>query len=334
MYHRIARAEMDPWGLAVSPENFDDQLRSLREKYDVLPLSELARRHREGRSSPRSVAITFDDGYACNALVAAPLLASHSLPATFFLTTGMIGKSEEFWSDELERLVFDPAARGTAEINAGGKVIRVDLGQDADPHEVTRSWVEFDQPRLLHQAIGYRIGRAWNNDAKKRSRRQSAYLNLWRELKPLGAEEQRHAIASLATQVGSTATPRESHRPMTGEEARKMASLDIAEIGGHTMTHASLPLWDRESQKREISGSIDACEEFAGRPVTTFAYPYGDHSEITMEVAAARNIKVGCSTKALPVRRNAHPLSLPRMQVLDWSGDRLLKMLGYHSKKH
>jgi peptidoglycan/xylan/chitin deacetylase (PgdA/CDA1 family) len=334
MYHRIARAEMDPWGLAVSPENFQDQLRSLREKYDVLPLGDLARRHREGRLSPRSAAITFDDGYACNALVAAPMLASHSLPATFFLTTGMIGRSEEFWSDELERVVFDPTAGGSAEVNAGGKLIRIDLGRDTDQHEAIRSWVEFEQPRMLHQAIGQRIGRIWNSDTKKRSYRQSAYLTLWRELKPLGAEEQRRAIASLATQVGSTAAPRESHRPMTREEADKMASLDVVEIGGHTVTHASLPLWDRESQKREISGSIDACEDITGRPVTTFAYPYGDHSGITMEIAAARNVKVGCSTRALPVRRDAHPLALPRMQVLDWSGDRLLRMLGSHSRKH
>mgnify|MGYP002716552012 FL=1 len=325
---------MDPWGLAVSPENFASQMRALRKSRDVLRLGEFGRRWRDGSLSPRSVAITFDDGYACNALVAAPILASHQLPGTFFLTTGMIGSDREFWNDELERVVFDPASGGCAEIQIGGTSVRVDLGKETDLPETRRMWREIEPSRTIPQAVARRIGMNAGAYKPARTARQSAYLSLWRELKPLAPDEQWRAIDAVAAQVGSTAPPRASHRAMTREEARRMAALDIVEIGGHTVNHVSLPYWDRERQRREISDSLDACEDISGRPASSFAYPYGDHSEVTLEVAADRSIQAACSTRALPVRRSANPLALPRMQVLDWSGKELDRILGSFSTKH
>jgi peptidoglycan/xylan/chitin deacetylase (PgdA/CDA1 family) len=334
MYHRVATPLQDPWGLAVSPANFESQLLMLKRHYQVLPLSEFARFRREGRLPPNAVAITFDDGYACNALVAAPLLDLHGLPATFFLATGMIGKRHEFWSDELERVVFDSSSRGSARITIGGESLDVDLGSATDAPEVARAWIEFDPPRTLAQAIRKRLNGVVGRDRPRRSPRQDAYLRLWAALKPLSAEEQMTAIARLASEVGSTAPPRESHRPMTRDEAGAMASRGISEIGGHTVTHPSLPAWDRARQKREIFDSIDACEEISGRRVTTFAYPYGDHSDTTLAVMAERGIDAACATISLPVRSGAHPLALPRMQVLDWPGDKLLVMMNAHARKH
>jgi peptidoglycan/xylan/chitin deacetylase (PgdA/CDA1 family) len=51
---------------------------------------------------PRNaLAITFDDGYRDNLTHAAPILARHGLPATIFLTTGLIGTGEIAWFDRL-----------------------------------------------------------------------------------------------------------------------------------------------------------------------------------------------------------------------------------------
>lgn len=338
MYHRIAPPDRDPWGLAVSPANFADQLKALRRHHEVLPLGEFARRHRNHSLPSKAIAITFDDGYACNALTAAPLLASHKLHATFFLTTGMIGKEYEFWTDELERVVFDPAAGGVADLRPADRTIRVDLGQDTDTPQMDRAWVEFRKPRTFRRAVREEAVRrlrklSGSETPTRRSQRQQAYLALWTALKPLAPDDQREAIADLASQVGSTAPPRDSHRPMTESEAKSIAALECAEIGGHTVNHRSLPIWDRASQLREISDSLDACEAISGRAATTFAYPYGDHSQVTLEIAAGRSIDVGCSTVAKPVRPGADPLALPRMQALDWSGDQLVAMIRSHARK-
>ena len=60
--------------------------------YRILSLEEYVRCRQEHRlPPPRSVVITFDDGYADNASIAAPILAKHRFPATIFLVTDLVG---------------------------------------------------------------------------------------------------------------------------------------------------------------------------------------------------------------------------------------------------
>ena len=51
-----------------------------------------------GRAPARALAITFDDGYADNATVAAPILLRLGLPATFFVATGFLDGGR-MWND-------------------------------------------------------------------------------------------------------------------------------------------------------------------------------------------------------------------------------------------
>lgn len=99
-YHRIAGPRHDPLLLDVSESNFDAQLSVISRTATALPLDEFESLRREGRLPVRAVAVTFDDGYADNLHAAAPLLARHGIPATVFVTTGMIGSSRGFpWDD-------------------------------------------------------------------------------------------------------------------------------------------------------------------------------------------------------------------------------------------
>lgn len=104
VYHRIAFLPSDPWGLAVSPETFDAQLRLLRRFFRPLSLHALLDAVQRGRGHG-CVAITFDDGYADNYLSALPLLEKYGVPATFFVTSDPVENGREFWWDELERNV-------------------------------------------------------------------------------------------------------------------------------------------------------------------------------------------------------------------------------------
>jgi peptidoglycan/xylan/chitin deacetylase (PgdA/CDA1 family) len=76
-------------------------------------------RTRLDRIAPRrwrpSIANTFDDGYADNLHAAARLLKRYDTPATFFIATGYIGGSREFWWDKLARIVFESHTSGTPE---------------------------------------------------------------------------------------------------------------------------------------------------------------------------------------------------------------------------
>jgi peptidoglycan/xylan/chitin deacetylase (PgdA/CDA1 family) len=52
----------------------------------------------EGRLPERPLSITFDDGYADNAAVAAPILLKLGIPATFFVATGFLDGGR-MWND-------------------------------------------------------------------------------------------------------------------------------------------------------------------------------------------------------------------------------------------
>ena len=77
---------------------FAEQMRWLTDCCNVLPLSEAAEQFRERRLPSRAACITFDDGYADNFDVAAPILAKAGLPATFFVTGGAVEQGI-MWND-------------------------------------------------------------------------------------------------------------------------------------------------------------------------------------------------------------------------------------------
>lgn len=108
-YHRVV-----PEPDALVPGNahapgFARQMQVLATAFNVLPLVEAAARLREGTLPPRAVSITFDDGYADNAQVAAPILARYGLPATIFVATGFLDGGR-MWNDTIIETV--RAARG------------------------------------------------------------------------------------------------------------------------------------------------------------------------------------------------------------------------------
>lgn len=82
---------------------FKQICRHLSLHYQVLPLAHIVNSLKEGIPLPkRAVALTFDDGYESNYQLAYPILRQFSLPATIFLTTGFIDRTERLWFHRLE----------------------------------------------------------------------------------------------------------------------------------------------------------------------------------------------------------------------------------------
>jgi peptidoglycan/xylan/chitin deacetylase (PgdA/CDA1 family) len=100
IYHRVL-ARPDPL-LSGLPDvrGFERQMALLRRCFNVLPLSEAARRLREGGLPARAACITFDDGYADNAELALPVLRRHGLSATFFIASGYLDGGQ-MWNDDV-----------------------------------------------------------------------------------------------------------------------------------------------------------------------------------------------------------------------------------------
>ncbi|HET8575943.1 MAG TPA: polysaccharide deacetylase family protein [Methylomirabilota bacterium] len=98
LYHRVNNVSSD--NLTTSEQRFIEHMRVLRRRYPVLGLSEAVAALRAGHYlGPNLVVITFDDGYADNHDIAAPILQHFGLPATFFVTAGLMGTTRRFDHD-------------------------------------------------------------------------------------------------------------------------------------------------------------------------------------------------------------------------------------------
>ena len=99
-YHQVKEPAND--GSSVTTAAFREQMRYLRQRYEVVRLEDGVKRLAQARTAERLVSITFDDGYLDNATAAAPIMHTVGLTATFFVSTDMIGSTQPFPHD-LER---------------------------------------------------------------------------------------------------------------------------------------------------------------------------------------------------------------------------------------
>lgn len=91
MYHSVAN---DNRFFSVSPVNFEKQLKFLRERqFNTIGINGLLKNLKNKNSFlPKTVALSFDDGYQNNYSVVFPLLKKYNLPATIFLIADLVGK--------------------------------------------------------------------------------------------------------------------------------------------------------------------------------------------------------------------------------------------------
>lgn len=111
VFHRV-HARSDPlFPDEMDAARFEQVCVWVKSWFQVLPLGEAVRLLAEGRLPASALAITFDDGYVDNHLVALPILKRHGLSATFFVATGFL-QGGCMWNDaviEAIRAVMQPS---------------------------------------------------------------------------------------------------------------------------------------------------------------------------------------------------------------------------------
>jgi len=310
MYHRIGDPGCDPWRLAVRPERFAEHLNVLRRNAWPIDLGRLAKELGEGTLKPGAVAITFDDGYANNLYEAKPLLERHGVPATVFVTSGMVGRQREFWWDELEAILLAPRDLPQA--------LRLEIGGQ------THEWNSIEAARdFLKQSRSNEVQGPWKGQPNSR---HAFYFSVWEKLKPLNALVREKLLDEIRAWAGNLSGPRDSHRPLTDDELRALDGGAV-EIGAHTVSHPSLTKHSPNVQKQEIRESKCWLEDSLGRSVGAFAYPYGDHSRATAALVAQAGFELACTTQATAVSSGDSPYKLPRIAICDWDGTEFARCL-------
>jgi peptidoglycan/xylan/chitin deacetylase (PgdA/CDA1 family) len=280
LYHRVNALFSDPHLLAVTPDNFRAQLNFLKQNFDIIRFGDVCCGLKR-----QSVAITFDDGYADNFFHALPVLEEMDVPATFFVSTGMVGSAQEFWWDELERIV---------------------LG----------NW-SFTEKFELNDS---RFGRIWNTKTAEDRRMLHAEIHLL--MLKIDTARRDLWLRQLREWAGAGEKGREVNRSMTVGELQRLAGSRWVTVGAHTVSHTRLSVLPVADQQREIIGSKKQLESWLGREVTVFSYPFGRQSDYTKDTV---NIckEAGFAGAAANFPGQAHrwtdPYQVPRQTVFNWT---------------
>lgn len=310
LYHSIENVRSDPWGVRVRPRNFIEHMAVIRAHCHPMRLADLDATLRSGNVPPRSVIVTFDDGYVDNLLHAKPAMERYGVPGTVFVSSGYAGAPQEYWWDELDRLLLQPGVLPQhLEITVAGRTLSWDLG-DAGRYGRFRAWK-------------HRHWFAWQDAS---GARQRIFLEIWKALREAPTVEDREqALEQLRRAARPAIQTRATHRCCTREQVRELGSPrgGLIEIGAHTANHPSLGYIGVAEQRREIVESKAALEEILQSPVESFAYPFGsrsDYSADTIALLKESGFKRACSNFPAPLMPAVDRFQYPRRVVMDWNG--------------
>ena len=291
VYHRIGTGAIDPWQLTVDPEVFAGQMETLARDWSPMSLVELVDGFRRRRLPERGVAVTFDDGYADNLEVAAPILLEHAIPATLFVATDLIDAGGAPWWDELASLLLEPARLpSTLTLSSGnGSQWRIPSLSDEERRSASNL-------------------NPWEAQPGTRLR---AFYEVWLTLRALDAARREAAIDEIAEWSDA---PRHSEPVLlTWEQLREFAALPGFELGAHTRTHPVLPSCSDEGARAEITGGADRLRAQTGSEAEQFAYPFGAWSPNVARLVAELGFSAAYTTDGSAMSWRSSPHALPRV---------------------
>jgi peptidoglycan/xylan/chitin deacetylase (PgdA/CDA1 family) len=234
-YHRIGNPSESPFhpGLfSATQDMFDEHLRFLSRHLDVVRPDDITSGlDRRGRY----LLITFDDGYRDNYDRAFPVLRAHGVPATFFVTTGFLGRARVSWWDEIAWMV----GRSRRDTMPAGPDLPARLGLTP-----------------LHRA-----------------ETTSELLRVFKTL-PADRTEGFLDFVATATGSGRCPDAEASALWMTWDMVRELGDSGMV-IGGHTVDHAIMSRLSPDAQERQIRGCAEDLRAQAQMRMRFFSYPVG-----------------------------------------------------------
>jgi peptidoglycan/xylan/chitin deacetylase (PgdA/CDA1 family) len=245
-YHSVQRRSPPfPIWHHMSADCFEEQIDHLARHYRCISIPQLLTGMERGRLEPYSVAVTFDDGFANNLYVALPILERYRIPATCFVTTGVIGADRPLWPDQVAcMLAVTPVSR-----------------------------IEFDGTQLPLRSASEK-----STSFKKivKAGKALASVDLGRFLETLAS--------SMNVDIGMLPQHSiwDECRALNWAEIAELVGSGLVEVGAHTATHSVLSRLPEADARYEVS-ACKAKLESNRLAVRYFAYPYGGDADFGAE---------------------------------------------------
>jgi peptidoglycan/xylan/chitin deacetylase (PgdA/CDA1 family) len=287
MYHGIVAEPLRvPDWCFVDAGVFEAQIIYLKRHFDIVHL-DAAMEHAPVSGKPR-VCLTFDDGFANVASVAAPILRRHRAPATVFLVTSLVDTDDTVWFARLHAAIETTSATS---LNFGDETIRLN-----STHERAKA-----SARL--QAFVKQAPASQTN--------------------ALVAE----IAARLGTTANAPLPANSPYRILDRATIRELLTEDLIRFGGHTTRHTILTRMTLEEAKRDLVACDEAMRDITGRKCVSFAYPNGrdtDYDANIVSILRSLGVELAFTTEPGPWTIDDDPLRIRRYGI--GQGDSLVRL--------
>ncbi len=277
-YHGVSLADEHEWSdLFVSPSLLDDRLRTLRSLgANVLPLHTAVEQLYTGTLPPLAVALTFDDGLYDFLARAHPILESHEVPSTLYLTTYHVEHPVPVFNPLISYLMW----------KARGQSLDLPLG-------VGRHVMPLSARDPAHLAL--------LEEVRRRAR-------------PLDADTKVALAREFAMQANIDFDAICAGRLFTLLRPSEVQQLNPARVSVQLHTHRHRVPREAQAFTREIVDNREAITRVLGdrQPLVHFCYPSGEYHDDFLPWLERAGVITATTCAPGIASANDHPLVLPR----------------------
>ena len=236
----------------VDGSSLEKQLLFLKKHFEIVGLSGSVSEAR--RSAKPRIALTFDDGYRNNAVVAAPVLRRHRVPATFFVCNRHTQSDSYLWFSYLRALEKHFVGNG---FQCHGEFI-----------DMSRSRRQESCRRLREHLLSLR------------PHPSAMYLEIENHLPLIGDFVERQELEMR-------------YAGLSEEQIADLAADSLFSVQAHTVDHPFLTLCSREEAEAQLRKNKTWLEGITGNECSVLAYPSGDYDAETVNLCRSLGFKHG-----------------------------------------
>jgi len=254
LYHGVSDSESK--GIEIYSKKhipykeFREQMEYISNNCNILSMDDVVEISSLNKKYPHNaVAVTFDDGFRNNFTVATPILSNYDIPATFYITSGIINTDIMFWVDKLEDC-----------INLSSK-----------------------------PSISLRLNDIVEFDLTSNSKKIAALDEIKAFCKISSDDIKDSIIQSVIkqTDVLPSVTHAINYEKMSWKEVIALNESDLFTIGGHSLYHEILSkIPSSEKLLLNIQTSIDLLKYNLGQEIKHYSYPEGQEIHYNERVIA------------------------------------------------
>jgi peptidoglycan/xylan/chitin deacetylase (PgdA/CDA1 family) len=273
LYHSVTRPSDYP---GLDADSFRAQMELLREEFTIIGGDEYLH-HLAGAPGlpPRSILVTFDDGFANNLEVVQPIMEQLGVPWVLFTTTGALrGGPPWLWSTRLKACCL-LARTDSFELLGRQWTLGSSYGERLSTYKQINRLISLQRASLALPPIAAWIESRWPDVPDD-------------------------YIASHC-------------RLLTASQLNELAKSPLVEIGCHTRSHPFLSQVSDSALAEEVDGAMRDLADVVGRRPRMFAYPSGAYGSREIRQVVASGVR--CAFAVAPVLNGRSPFEVPRYGV-------------------